>query len=92
MAVITRRLLIAGRVQGFGYRWSMVEAARRLGVAGWVRNLDNGRVEAMVEGEENAVIALLDRACHGLAGARVSGVASELGDRQCSGFEPRANG
>lgn len=57
-----KRLVIAGRVQGVGYRDWLVAKAQALGVAGWVRNLPDGAVEALVYGEIDAVEELL-RAC-----------------------------
>jgi len=52
---IARRFLVSGRVQGVGFRWFVKETATREGVTGWVRNLYDGRVEALVEGESDAV-------------------------------------
>lgn len=45
-----RRYLIAGRVQGVGYRFFARRSAARLGVSGWVRNLPNGQVEVQGQG------------------------------------------
>ncbi|HYI37474.1 MAG TPA: acylphosphatase [Thermoleophilaceae bacterium] len=49
------RVLVGGHVQGVGFRWAVEREAERLGVAGWVRNLADGRVEARFEGEDDAV-------------------------------------
>jgi len=48
---VARRFLVSGRVQGVGFRYFTLDAARREGLAGSVRNLDDGRVEAVAEGE-----------------------------------------
>jgi acylphosphatase len=54
---VARRFLVSGRVQGVGFRYYAQEAARREGLSGQVRNLDDGTVEAVAEGEA----ASLDR-------------------------------
>ena len=71
---VARRYLISGRVQGVGFRYFAKDAADREGVTGWVRNLPDGRVEALVEGEEGAVTRVERALWQGPGGARVSAV------------------
>jgi acylphosphatase len=89
--VIARHVFVSGLVQGVSFRWSTVQEARRLGVSGWVRNLADGRVEAHVQGPEDAVEALLGWMRRGPRGARVESVeASEVeADAQVRGFAQR---
>ncbi len=68
------RVVVSGRVQGVNYRWSLARRASAAGVGGWVRNLPDGRVEAVLEGEPDSVEQLL-RWCHdGPPAAVVTGV------------------
>jgi acylphosphatase len=66
-----RRLRIHGRVQGVFYRAWSAEAARALGLRGWVRNRSDGSVEMLVAGEEAAVRELIERCREGPPSARV---------------------
>jgi len=70
----TRHLRINGRVQGVCYRASMTEEATRLGLQGWVRNRQDGSVEALAQGPASAVQALIDWAHQGPRMARVDEV------------------
>jgi acylphosphatase len=74
---IARHLLISGRVQGVYYRESMRMETERLGVAGWVRNRRDGVVEALLQGEADAVEALIRWARVGPPAARVAAVEIE---------------
>lgn len=65
-------IFIEGRVQGVGFRYFTKTNARELGVDGWVKNLPDGRVEAVFEGERNAVEELVDRCRKGPRSARVA--------------------
>ena len=57
---IRKRVLYSGQVQGVGFRWTSQSIARRFPVGGWVRNLPDGRVEMVIEGEEDEVERCLD--------------------------------
>jgi acylphosphatase len=72
--LVARRFLITGRVQGVGFRMFARDAAAREGATGWVRNLPDGRVEAYVEGERNAVTRVERALRQGPPGARVEAV------------------
>lgn len=54
------QVLYSGRVQGVGFRFTAEESARRLGVAGWVKNLRDGRVELVAEADERALTQFLE--------------------------------
>jgi acylphosphatase len=72
------RLRITGRVQGVWYRGATEAEARRLGVDGWVRNMPDGSVEAVVQGEPAAVRALVAWCRTGPPGARVADVSEQV--------------
>jgi acylphosphatase len=71
---IARRVVVRGRVQGVFFRESARRRARRAGVAGWVRNNDDGSVEAWFEGEPDDVEVMLHFAETGPSGAYVEKV------------------
>jgi acylphosphatase len=73
-----RMLRIEGRVQGVGYRDWLLREATRLGLDGWVRNLADGSVQAVVAGEEAAVQALLTLCRRGPPMARVDAITEEF--------------
>lgn len=74
MPVIRRRVLISGVVQGVWFRAYTKEAAQDADVTGWVRNLHDGRVEAVFEGEEENVQQAVDWCYQGSPGSRVKNV------------------
>jgi acylphosphatase len=72
-----RRVRVTGRVQGVFFRAWTRDEARSLGLCGWVRNTDEGDVEAHLEGDEAQVDELIRRMRHGPHHARVIGVQVE---------------
>ena len=90
MDVIARHVLVSGRVQGVWFRHHAAQTAARLGVAGWVRNLPDGRVEAVFEGSVDAVAAAIAWCRQGPELAAVAGV--EVQDEEplgLTGFDVR---
>jgi acylphosphatase len=73
--MIRRRVLVSGRVQGVAYRDTCRRVAAERGVTGWVRNLGDGRVEAVFEGPEEQVDRMVEWARHGPRLAAVADIA-----------------
>jgi acylphosphatase len=71
---VRRRVVVAGRVQGVWFRESCRDEAQAAGVAGWVRNLADGRVEVVLEGPPGAVDVVVGWCRRGPRRARVDGV------------------
>jgi acylphosphatase len=90
-AVITRHLRITGHVQGVGYREALCRQAHSLGVVGWVRNRSDGSVEAIAQGDEHSVGALIEWARRGPPAARVRDVRASgiVAGEPLEGFERR---
>ncbi len=74
MAKVRAHVYVEGRDQGVFYRQNTRRQAQSRGLFGWVKNLDDGRVEAVFEGEEEAVKAVVEFCRVGPKGASVSGV------------------
>jgi acylphosphatase len=88
------QVVVAGRVQGVGFRYATVDAANRIGLRGWVRNMRDGRVEIVAEGSREQVRELVDWCRRGPALARVTAVDwfEVTADETLDGFEVRSTG
>ncbi|MEM3712977.1 MAG: acylphosphatase [Thermoproteota archaeon] len=75
--MVRAHVYVSGRVQGVFFRYETKSLADRLGVKGWVRNLPDGRVEAVFEGEEETVMKMIEFCKKGPPGARVTDVKVE---------------
>lgn len=78
--MIARRIIVEGRVQGVGYRAFVVRQAEARGLTGWVRNLSDGNVEAVLCGAEDDVAAAIE-ACR--RGPRLA-IVRELMESPCA--------
>jgi acylphosphatase len=76
MPTVRRRLVVSGRVQGVFFRDACKAQADLLGIRGWAKNLPDGRVEIVAEGDANTVERLARWAREGSTRARVTGVES----------------
>jgi acylphosphatase len=75
--LIAKHYLISGRVQGVGFRFFAETQAAVEGLHGWVRNLDDGRVEVFWEGDESAVTRAEGKLRRGPASARIDSFVEE---------------
>lgn len=73
-AIVARRIVVRGRVQGVGFRFAAVDAAAEIGVTGWVRNCADGTVEILAQGTQDQVARMIAWAERGPPAARVSAV------------------
>jgi len=90
MARVGRNVSVSGRVQGVFFRAWTSRQADALGVSGWVRNCPDGRVEAHLAGEEEAVTQMVKRLRRGPPSAVVAGIEVDDVDPQPdAGFEIR---
>jgi acylphosphatase len=74
MGIKQKHCLISGRVQGVSYRYSAQQQAHKLGVTGWVRNLADGRVELLIQGETEQMENMLNWANQGPRFAEVTSI------------------
>ncbi|GAA5235587.1 acylphosphatase [Verticiella sediminum] len=85
----TLRVRVTGVVQGVGYRAATTRQAHQLKITGWVRNDDDGSVEAVIQGEPDQIDRMLEWMRHGPPPARVADVTSEteLSERRYERFD-----
>ena len=69
-----RHIIVRGRVQGIGFRWFTLETAESLGLTGWVKNRDDGSVEAEAQGTETALERFVERLKTGNPAAKVTSI------------------
>jgi acylphosphatase len=89
MEPVSKRLVINGRVQGVGFRFYAQRKARELGLTGWVRNCRDGSVEAVIQGTQGAVDAMIAWARRGPPSAVVADVRVSDATGNYAGFETR---
>ncbi len=68
------RFIISGLVQGVGFRWYCQRIAKKLGLVGWVKNLSDGNVEVLVEGEESIIKEFLSQLKTDYLGRNISNI------------------
>ncbi|SFJ78467.1 acylphosphatase [Methylophaga sulfidovorans] len=91
MGIKQRHYLVSGRVQGVSYRYSAQQQAHKLGLTGWVRNLADGRVELLIQGETQQLEDMLKWANQGPRFAKVTSleVSEQIPDSTITDFKIR---
>ncbi len=84
---MTRRWLVSGQVQGVGFRYFVLREATGLGLRGWTRNLSNGQVEVVAEGESARLDGLRAALQRGPRHAEVAGVEETQISDEPGGFK-----
>ena len=90
MATVCKRVTYSGRVQGVGFRYTARRLASEFPVAGYVRNLPNGEVELMAEGDEAQVTAFLNAVAENMQAYVTGTLIRDAQPGGYSGFEVRA--
>lgn len=88
--MVMQRVFVSGRVQKVGYRDFVLRKAYEYGLAGWVRNLKDGRVEILIAGDDDATARLIDDCREGPRLARVDHLEARVDtERVPKGFTKR---
>jgi acylphosphatase len=89
--IVAKRFFVSGHVQGVGFRYFVQDHAAAEGVHGYVRNLPDGRVEALIEGDDESVLRVERALRRGPAGARIEDVVAEMAvpSGRATGFSVR---
>ena len=88
--IIRAHVFVSGRVQGVGFRYSTINEAKKCGASGWVRNLPDGRVEAVFEGSREVVETMVSWCKLGPRAAVVTGLDVKSEEPEgIEGFEAR---
>ena len=92
--MVNKRYLVTGRVQGVGFRYFVYREAQALGVGGWVRNLDDGRVEVLIgaEAAQQAAMEEILRRGPRWSDVETVEVADHPGPLNADGFEILGDG
>lgn len=83
---VTKHLKIEGRVQGVGFRYFTRKTADKYSVNGWVKNMDDGTVEALLAGDKKSVLAVMDELREGPVTADVTGMKEISADGSAGDF------
>jgi len=84
---VIKHLKIEGRVQGVGFRYYTRKTADKYAVNGWVKNMDDGTVEAVLAGNEKAVMKMMEKLRDGPSPARVTGMEEIPTDNRAGDFQ-----